>query len=45
MGGHDVPVEDQLRRYPRSFKNLQPGINLADELCCLITRPTQDIES
>jgi len=29
-GGHDVPVEDQLRRYPRSFKNLQRAIELAD---------------
>jgi predicted ABC-type ATPase len=30
MGGHDVPIEDQLRRYPRSFKNLRPAISLAD---------------
>ncbi|GGA59054.1 ATPase AAA [Edaphobacter acidisoli] len=31
MGGHDVPLEDQLRRYPRSFKNLKPATELADE--------------
>jgi predicted ABC-type ATPase len=30
-GGHDVPLEDQVRRYPRSFKNLQPAIRLSDE--------------
>lgn len=30
-GGHDVPIADQLRRYPRSFNNLQPAIRLADE--------------
>jgi predicted ABC-type ATPase len=38
-GGHDVPVEDQLRRYPRSFKNLQPAIALADE-CVLFDNST-----
>lgn len=30
MGGHDVPREDQIRRYPRSFKNLRPAIALSD---------------
>ena len=30
-GGHDVPVEDQLRRYPRSFANLRKALELADE--------------
>jgi predicted ABC-type ATPase len=30
-GGHDVPVEDQARRYPRSFKNLPRALALADE--------------
>jgi len=39
MGGHDVPLEDQLRRYPRSFKNLQPAIQLADE-CVLFDNST-----
>jgi predicted ABC-type ATPase len=38
-GGHDVPVEDQLRRYPRSFKNLQPAIALA-EACVLFDNST-----
>lgn len=38
-GGHDVPVEDQLRRYPRSFKNLLPAITLADE-CVLFDNST-----
>lgn len=38
-GGHDVPVEDQLRRYPRSLKNLQPAIALADE-CVLLDNST-----
>lgn len=39
MGGHDVPVEDQIRRYPRSFKNLKPAIVLADE-CVLFDNST-----
>ena len=30
-GGHDVPEEDQLRRYPRSFANLRRAFALADE--------------
>jgi predicted ABC-type ATPase len=38
-GGHDVPIEDQLRRYPRSFKNLQPAIALADA-CVLFDNST-----
>jgi predicted ABC-type ATPase len=38
-GGHDVPVEDQLRRYPRSFKNLLPAIMLVDE-CVLFDNST-----
>jgi predicted ABC-type ATPase len=38
-GGHDVPIEDQLRRYPRSFRNLQPAIELADE-CVLLDNST-----
>jgi predicted ABC-type ATPase len=38
-GGHDVPIEDQLRRYPRSFKNLQPAIRLTDE-CVLFDNST-----
>jgi predicted ABC-type ATPase len=39
QGGHDVPIEDQLRRYPRSFRNLQPAIMLADE-CVLFDNST-----
>jgi predicted ABC-type ATPase len=38
-GGHDVPLEDQIRRYPRSFKNLQPAIALVDE-CVLFDNST-----
>jgi predicted ABC-type ATPase len=30
-GGHDVPIEDQLRRYPRSMENLRTAFVLADE--------------
>jgi predicted ABC-type ATPase len=30
-GGHDVPMEDQLRRYRRSFENLPKALELADE--------------
>lgn len=30
-GGHDVPLEDQVRRYPRSYKNLPRAFALADE--------------
>lgn len=30
-GGHDVPEEDQLRRYPRSFVNFRKALELADE--------------
>jgi predicted ABC-type ATPase len=39
MGGHDVPIVDQLRRFPRSFKNLQPAIALADA-CVLLDNST-----
>jgi predicted ABC-type ATPase len=39
-GGHDVPVTDQTRRYPRSFRNLQPAIVLADE-CVLFDNSTE----
>jgi predicted ABC-type ATPase len=30
-GGHDVPEEDQIRRYPRSMKNFRLAFELADE--------------
>ncbi len=30
LGGHDIPVEDQLRRYPRSTENLQVAFEIAD---------------
>jgi predicted ABC-type ATPase len=30
-GGHDVPEEDQLRRYPRSLANFEKAFALADE--------------
>ena len=30
-GGHNVPVEDQLRRYPRSYSNLASALQYADE--------------
>lgn len=34
-GGHDVPFEDQQRRYPRSFSNLPRAVGLADEAVLL----------
>lgn len=30
-GGHDVPEEDQRRRYPRSMGNMRKAFELADE--------------
>jgi predicted ABC-type ATPase len=30
-GGHDVPDEDQLRRFPRSMENFRRAFDLADE--------------
>jgi len=30
-GGHDVPEQDQKRRYPRSLENLPKALDLADE--------------
>jgi predicted ABC-type ATPase len=38
-GGHDVPLADQIRRYPRSFKNLPLAVELADE-CALFDNST-----
>ena len=34
-GGHDVPLEDQTRRYKRSFANLPKALALADEAVLL----------
>jgi predicted ABC-type ATPase len=34
-GGHDVPDEDQKRRYPRSFANAAKAITIADEAVVL----------
>jgi predicted ABC-type ATPase len=34
-GGHDVPIEDQIRRYARSFENLPRGLELADDAVLL----------
>jgi predicted ABC-type ATPase len=34
-GGHDVPLEDQRRRYPRSFANMRKAFRLADEAVLL----------
>ncbi|RXH56978.1 hypothetical protein GRAN_0288 [Granulicella sibirica] len=31
LGGHDVPEEDQIRRYPRSMENFRKAFALADE--------------
>jgi predicted ABC-type ATPase len=31
-GGHDVPEQDQRRRFPRSFANLKLAVRLADEM-------------
>ena len=30
-GGHDVPEEDQRRRYPRSMANMRKAYELADQ--------------
>ena len=30
-GGHDVPMEDQKRRYGRSFSNMRKALELVDE--------------
>jgi predicted ABC-type ATPase len=32
MGGHDVPIEDILRRYERSLANLNKAAKIVDEL-------------
>ncbi len=32
MGGHDIPVEDIIRRYDRSQKNLREASKLADHV-------------
>ena len=34
-GGHDVPIEDQIRRYARSFENLPRALELADDAVLL----------
>lgn len=34
-GGHDVPEEDQRRRFPRSFVNLRLALQLASEVALL----------
>lgn len=34
-GGHDVPIEDQVRRYTRSFNNLRGALELADDAVLL----------
>ena len=34
-GGHDVPEEDQRRRYPRSFLNLRKALDFANEAVLL----------
>lgn len=44
-GGHDVPVEDQLRRYPRTIENLHKLLPIADLLFCLTTRHPRDTSS
>jgi predicted ABC-type ATPase len=30
LGGHNIPIEDIKRRYPKSFKNLKAHLNLSD---------------
>ena len=32
LGGHDVPIEDILRRYERSLSNLNKAVKIVDEL-------------
>jgi len=39
-GGHDVPEEDQHRRFPRTFANLPQALQLADE-ALLVDNSTQ----
>ena len=39
-GGHDVPVEDQQRRYGRSLRNLPRAMALADE-CVLFDNSSE----
>lgn len=34
-GGHDIPTEAILRRYPRSLANLRPASQLADEFAVI----------
>jgi predicted ABC-type ATPase len=34
-GGHDVPIEDQTRRYGRSYRNLRKALALVDEAVLL----------
>lgn len=34
-GGHDIPTEAILRRYPRSLANLRPASRLADEFAVI----------
>jgi len=34
-GGHDVPEEDQIRRYPRSLANAAKALAIADEAVIL----------
>lgn len=42
QGGHDIPEEDVLRRYPRSISNLNKAIDVCDEV--LIYDNTYDLE-
>lgn len=32
QGGHDIPEEDVLRRYPRSLRNLSKAMEVCDEI-------------
>jgi predicted ABC-type ATPase len=43
-GGHDVPEEDQLRRYPRSIANAVKALTIADEAIILDNSGTRYVK-
>lgn len=44
-GGHDVPEEDQRRRYPRTLANMKKLLPLADFVVILDNSSPRDIHS
>lgn len=43
-GGHDVPAEDQRRRYPRSMANFKKAFALADEAAVFDNSGTSQVK-